>query len=248
MKNIIYILLILTSFGFAQNEQLFEKANTLYNSEKYNDAILVYDQILSTQQHSADLYFNKGNAYYKLNQIAESVYNYEKALQLDPSNEDVLTNLAFANNMKIDKIDSIPTTGFSKLFSAFVNLVSFDTWAVLAVIFVLLFVGCFILYSTSKYTSKKRLYFVTALSGLLLAILSVSFAYKQELNVKTTKYAIVFAKESKVKSEPKLNSDEAFVLHEGTKVRVLETFDGWVKIKLQNGSVGWIINEDIKGL
>lgn len=248
MKNIIYILLLVTSLGFSQNDQLFEKANSLYNSEQYSEAIQVYDQILSTNNHSADLYFNKANAYYKLNRIAESVYNYEKALQLDPSNEDVLTNLAFANNMKIDKIDAIPTTGFSKLFSAFVNMFSFDTWAVFAVIFMMLFVGCFVLYSTSKYTSKKRLYFVTALGGLVLTVLSVSFAYEQESIVKTTKYAIVFAKESKVKSEPKLNSEEAFVLHEGTKVKVLETFDDWVKIKLQNGSVGWIIKEDVKEL
>jgi tetratricopeptide (TPR) repeat protein len=248
MKNILYILLVLTSLGFSQNKQLFEKANTLYNNEQYNEAILVYDQILSTKQHSADLYFNKGNAHYKLNQIAESVYSYEKALQLEPFNKDVLTNLAFANNMKIDKIDVIPTTGFSKLFSAFVNMISFDTWAVCAVVFILLFVGCFVLYSTSKYASKKRVYFVVAIAGLLLSILSVSFAYKQESNVKTTKYAIVFAKESSVKSEPKLNSEEAFVLHEGTKVKVIETFDNWVKIKLKNGSVGWITKTAIKNL
>jgi tetratricopeptide (TPR) repeat protein len=248
MKNILYILLALTSFGFAQNDQLFEKANTLYNSENYNDAILIYDQILSTKQHSVALYFNKANAHYKLNQIAESVYNYEKALQLDPSNQDVLTNLAFANNMRIDKIDVIPTTGFSKLFTAFVNMVSFDTWAVFAVVFVLLFVGCFVLYSTSKYASKKRLYFAFSLAGLFLTLLSIVFAYKQESNVKNTKYAIVFAEESKVKSEPKFNSDDAFILHEGTKVKVLEAFDGWVKIQLQNGSVGWIIKNEIKNL
>ncbi len=248
MKNTIYILLLLTSLGFSQNEQLFEKANTLYNQEQYNDAIQVYNQILNTQQHSADLYFNKANAHYKLNHIAESIYNYEKALQLDPSNEDVLTNLAFANNMLIDKIDTIPTTGFSKLFSAFVNLVSFDTWALLAVVFVLLFVGAFVLYSTSKYSHKKRVFFVVAMTALLLSILSVSFAYKQESNVLTTKYAIVFAKESRIRTEPKLNSEEAFVLHEGTKVKVIETFDSWVKIKLSNGSVGWIVKDEIKNL
>lgn len=242
------MLLMLTSLGFSQNNQLFEKANNLYNSEKYSEAIGVYDQILNTQQHSIDLYFNKANAHYKLNQIAESIYNYEKALQLNPSNEDVLTNLAFANNMRIDKIDVIPSTGFSKLFSAFVNMVSFDTWAVFGVVFMMLFVGCFVLYSITRYTSKKRIYFIVALSGLLLSVLSITFAYQQESNMKTTRYAIVFSKESKVKTEPKLNSEEAFVLHEGTKVKVLESFDGWVKIKLSNGSVGWLIERDIKNL
>ncbi|MGB0895998.1 MAG: tetratricopeptide repeat protein [Flavobacteriaceae bacterium] len=248
MKHIIYILLAVTQIVFSQNEQLFEKANSLYNNEQYNDAILVYDQILNTKQHSVDVYFNKANAHYKLNQIAESIYNYEKALQLDSSNEDVLTNLAFANNMRIDEIDVIPTSGFSKLFSAFVNMMSFDTWAILAIVFMLLFVGCFVLYSLSKYTSKKRIYFVTALAGLLLSVLSVAFAYQQESYVKTTQYAIVFSKESKVKTDPKLSSEDAFTLHEGTKVKVLEVFDGWVKIKLTNGSTGWLVQTDIKNL
>lgn len=248
MKHAIYILILITSFGFSQNTKLFEKANGLYNSESYKEAILVYDQILNTKQHSADVYFNKANAHYKLNQIAESIYNYEKALQLDPSNEDVLTNLAFANNMKIDKVDVIPSTGFSKLFSAFVNMVSFDTWAMFAIVFVFLFVGCFVMYSLATYAPKKRLYFVSALVGAFLATLSVAFAYKQEANVMNTTYAIVFAKETTIKSEPKFNSEEAFVLHEGTKVRVFEIFDGWVKIKLTNGSVGWVVENDIKSL
>lgn len=246
MKNCIYILLLLTSVVFAQNEQLFEKANSLYNNEKYSEAILVYDQILNSKKHSASLYFNKANAHYKLNQIAESVYNYEKALQLEPSNKDVLTNLAYANNMRIDKIDTIPTTGFSKLFTSVINMMSFDTWAIFSVVFMLLFVGCFVLYSTSKYTSKKRLYFVAALAGLLLSVCSILFAYQQEFNVQNDNYAIVFAKESNVKTEPKFNSEAAFVLHEGTKVKVLETFEGWTKIRLTNGSEGWIVNEAIK--
>lgn len=248
MKNTLYILLLITSFGFAQNEQLFEKANSLYNSEKYTEAIQVYQQILSTKNHSASLHFNLANAHYKLNQIAESVYYYEKALQLDPDNEDVLTNLAFANNMRIDKIDIIPTTGFSKIFTSIINMLSFDTWAVLGIVFMMLFIVMFIGYSNSKFTNRKRLFFIVSLVGLFLSILSVTFAYQQEITVNNDQQAIVFSKESQVKSEPKFNSDEVFQLHEGTKVSVFEDFDGWTKIKLTNGSVGWIISKDIKKL
>lgn len=248
MKNTLYILLLITSFCFAQNEQLFEKANGLYNSEKYTEAIQVYQQILSTKEHSASLYFNKANAHYKLNQIAESVYYYEKALQLDPENEDVLTNLAFANNMRIDKIDVIPTTGFSKIFSSIVNMLSFDSWAVLAIVFMVLFIVMFVAYTNSKFANRKRLFFIVSLVGLLFSVFSVAFAYQQETIVNNEKYAIVFSKESQVKSEPKFNSDEAFQLHAGTKVRVFEDFEGWTKIKLTNGSVGWIISKDIKKL
>jgi len=220
----------------------------LYNNEKYIEAVQVYEQILSTKKHSASLYFNLGNAHYKLNQTAESIYNYEKALQLDATNDDVLANLAFANNMRIDKIDVIPTTGFSKIFSSVINMLTYDTWAVLAIVLMILFITAFVGYSQSKFTNRKRVFFMVALLGLFLSVLSVAFAYEQETATINEKYAIVFAKESQVKSEPKFNSDEAFQLHEGTKVSVFENFDGWTKIKLTNGSVGWIVTKDIKCL
>ncbi len=82
---------------------------------------------MNSGNHSVSVYFNLANAHYKLNQLGESIYYYEKALQLAPNNEDVLANLVFANNMRIDKIDVIPTTVFSKMFSSVVNLLSFDT-------------------------------------------------------------------------------------------------------------------------
>ena len=248
MKNILYILLFFLSFSYAQNKSIFENANSLYNNENYNDAILEYERILSSGEHSAAVYFNLGNAYYKLNQIGQSIYYYEKALQLEPENEDVLTNLAFANNMRIDKIEVIPTTGFSKMFSSIVNTMFFDTWAVLAVFFMVLFIVAFVFYTQSKFTNRKRYFFITAMFTLFFSILSLAFAYKQEAELIKKKYAIVFAEESQVKTEPKLNSTEAFELHEGTKVKVLDVFEDWTKIKLTNGSTGWIISKDIKQL
>jgi tetratricopeptide (TPR) repeat protein len=248
MKNILYILLLFTSFIFSQNEQVFEKANSLYNNESYSDAIQEYQKILSSGNHSLSIYFNLANAHYKLNQIGQSIYYYEKALQLDSQNDDVLTNLVFANNMRIDKIEVIPSTGFFKIFSSIVNMLSFDTWAICAVIFMILFVLTFVAYSQSKFTKRKRYFFMISMFAFFLSILSVAFAYQQEKSTINEKYAIVFAKESLVKSEPKLNSNEAFELHEGTKVKVLEIFEGWTKIKLTNGSVGWIISDDIKKL
>lgn len=247
-KYIYYIALFFLGIVSAQNDALFEQANSLYNQEKYPEAIQIYDQILKNGKHATSLYFNKANAHYKQNQLAESIYNYEKALLLDPSNEDVLTNLAFAKNMLIDKIDVIPTSGFSKFFNSFVDGFHFDTWAIIAVVLMLLFVFSFIKYTLEKYTGKKRLFFVISGISLLLSLLSLSFAYQQESNVNKEVYAIVFAKESQVKTEPKLSSDQAFVLHEGTKVQVLESFQDWTKIKLTNGSVGWVIAENIKQL
>ncbi len=112
----------------------------------------------------------------------------------------------------------------------------------------LLFVLSFIKYTLEKYTSKKRIFFIISGLSLLMSLLSLSFAYQQEKNVNNTIHAIVFAKESQVRTDPKLSSEQAFMLHEGTKVRVLDFFQDWTKIKLSNGSVGWILKSEIKQL
>ncbi len=245
MKKIIYILFLYTTLGFAQADALFKKANNLYNVENYEQAIATYQQLLSTNVHSAEVYFNKANAHYKLNQLAESIYNYEKALQLNPSSKKIKINLSYANNQKIDKIDVIPTTGISKIANTIVNVFKFDVWAIISIVFIFIFIIAFIGY---LYTRFKRFYFSVGLLGLLLSILSILFAFKQENNVINTTYAIVFAKQTEVKTDPKLSSEKIFVLHEGTKVKIIAYFENWNKIKIDNGSEGWIRASDIKKL
>jgi len=248
MKTLYYILFLFTTLGFAQSDALFKKANNLYNAENYEQAIATYNQLLTTKMHSSEVYFNLANAHYKLHHLAESIYYYEKALQLNPNNEAARINLTFANNQKIDKIDTIPTTGFSKMMETFINIFHFDVWAKIAIAFSFVFVFTVIGYLYSVYTAKKRLYFSVAIISLLLSLLSLIFAFQQEKIVKNTVYAIVFAEQTQVKVDPKLSSEQAFVLHEGTKVKVLESFENWTKIKLTNGSEGWIIAKDIKRL
>ena len=248
MKKILYILIMFTSISFAQSDALFKKANNLYNAEDYEQAIATYDQLLTTNVHSAELYFNKANAHYKLNQLAASIFNYEKALQLNPADEDVLVNLAFANNQKIDKIDVIPLSGINKILERVTNHFHFDIWAMITIGLIFLFVILSGSYLFSFETRKKRLFFITATLTFLISITTLCFAFQQENNVKENIYAIVFAKETLVKTEPKPKSDQAFVLHEGTKVKVLESYDGWIKIKITNGSIGWIYSKDIKEL
>ena len=114
-RLIVIISLFLSLISAAQNNAWFEKGNSLYNEGKFTEAIEAYERILESEFHSSELYYNLGNAYYKLNRIAPSIYYYEKALQLSPKDEDVLNNIAFARNMTIDAIEVIPEIGFSKI-------------------------------------------------------------------------------------------------------------------------------------
>ena len=247
MKNFLYIAVYLFSIiGYSQNMTLFEQGNTLYNDGKYQEAINKYQAILETDVHSAELYFNLGNAHYKLNNIAPSIYYYEKALQLNPNDSEIKNNLNFAKNMTLDAIDVIPEVGMSKVLNNVSNALSFDLWAILAVIFVLNFVFLFINYLLSKSSQSKRMSFT--FSFLCFALMSASLIaafHKYNLD-QSDNPAIVFAQETKVKSEPNLRSEEAFRLHEGTKVQVLDTVENWKKIKLTDGKIGWIMAEDIK--
>ena len=125
-----YILVILFSaLTWGQNSALFEKGNTLYNEGQYAEAIDTYSKILESPEHSAEVYFNLANAHYKLNNIAPSIYYYEKALQLEPNDTDIKNNLSFAKNMTIDAIDVLPETGLQVLLKTITHSLTFDGWA-----------------------------------------------------------------------------------------------------------------------
>ena len=156
--------------------------------------------------------------------------------------------MAFANNMTIDDIEVIPNAGFSKLIRNITDIMSFDSWAKLAVLSVMLFVLIFLIYYFTYSTFKKRLAFITSNLFLFLAAISVAIAFHNYNLSKKDKPAIIFAQETVIKSEPNNRSQELFRLHEGTKVQIIDTINQWKEIKLTDGKTGWIENEDIKAL
>ncbi len=248
MKQIISILFVVLSFVSikAQNTTLFEEGNTLYNEGKYAEAIDKYMAVLETGTHSSELYYNIGNAHYKLNNIAPSIYYFEKALLLNPNDKDIKNNLAYAENMTIDAIEVVPEVGFSKIIKNITNNFNFDIWAWGAVIFALLYVSLVLLYYFSYASGRKRFAFITSIVCLFGICITLAFAFNKYQIDKKDNPGIIFAQESQVKTEPNLRSEESFRLHEGTKVQVLETVDDWKKIRLSDGKTGWIASEDVK--
>ena len=144
MKNIFYILLLISQTFFAQTG--FKEGNDLYQNAKYDLAIKAYESVLDQHKESAELYFNLGNCYYKLHQPAPAIYNYEKALVLDPNKKEAINNIKFAQKQTIDEIKVIPKVGFGKLLRDFTGIYTFDTWAWIAIGFAVLFLLFFISY------------------------------------------------------------------------------------------------------
>lgn len=247
MKKLILLLLFVFSAAVAQNNQeLFSTANALYKEGKYQKAVEIYESIVASDQVSSELFHNLGNAYYKLNKVAPAIYNYEKALKLNPNDEDAQNNLIFANRLTIDRIEALPKSFSQKLNDSLFSKLHFNAWGVLAILFAFIAVLLFILFYFSFSPSKKRLFFSLSLVSVFLVVSSYAIAFQQYKNEEKTIEAIVFSEQVNVQTEPISNATEAFIIHEGTKVKVLDTVDDWKKIKLADGKIGWLKNSDIK--
>jgi tetratricopeptide (TPR) repeat protein len=246
MKKQLYILLLIFQISFAQSA--FEKGNQLYQKENYSGAINSYESVLANGQQSAELYFNLGNCYYKLHKVAPAIYNYEKALQLNPNDSEIQTNLDFARKMAIDDIKIIPKAGFDKLIADFTSSYRYDTWAWIAVAFAFVFLAFFVGYYFSPTAFKKRIYFSGMFIILLIIVTAIFSALFEKNRLATEKTAIVFAETASVKGEPKASSAETILLHEGTKVYILESIANWKKVQLTDETTGWISDDAIREL
>lgn len=246
LKIQIVLLLVAVQFAFAQNG--FDNANELYRKGDFKAAAEAYEGILKTKKESAELYFNLGNAYYKLNQVAPAIYNYEKALLLDPNDKEISNNLKFAQKMQIDDIREVPKVGFGKMINDFTSAYRYDTWAWIAVASAFVFFMLFLGYYFTAIAVYKRIYFGGLFLVLLVIVLSVSAAIWERNSYRNERPAIVFTSVTGVKSEPSVDAADAFVLHEGTKVSVLESLDKWKKIAIPDGNQGWISADAIKEL
>lgn len=243
MKKLAYILLLLVQVAGAQS---FDKGNALFRKGDYKGAIKEFEGILAKKQESPEVYYNLGTAYYKLNQVAPAVYNYEKALLMRPGYKDAEVNLAFAQKMALDDIKAVPQKGFGTALYNRLSGLHYNTWAWLAVGFSFGILACFAVYYFARKTLVKRIFFI----GMFVAVFGVVLGVFAALFVKSHQDAenpaIIFAEVVSVKAEPDDAAADAFVLHAGTKVNVTETLEGWKKIQLPDENVGWVKKAALK--
>ncbi|MBQ8958207.1 MAG: tetratricopeptide repeat protein [Bacteroidales bacterium] len=244
MKRYTLFIYLLAMMGcaFAQDmgETWFEQANVAYNSGNYDTAAVMYEKILATDLESVPVYYNLGNAYYKMHNYPKAIYCYEKALKLDPSNDDVQTNLAIANRAIVDKIEPVPQPFYVRGWRNARAWLSGDEWAWCSIAaFALLLVALFMFLRARRIGWRKFGFFTGVLFAIVLA-LSVVFAAQLTRSASTQNQAIIMEPTVTVKSSPSEQSVDLFVLHEGSKVDILEGSNGWNKVRIANGSIGWL--------
>ena len=248
MKYIFYIVVYFIAFtGYAQSEEkIFTEANTFYKESNFERAIGLYLSIEEQGLESDDLFFNLGNSYYKQNKVAPAIYYYEKALKLNPQHKDALVNIEFAKRMKIDVIEELPKTFIQKFSKNVIQKLTFDSWAILAVLASFLASILFLLYHFSSSSRKKLVYFNFTIFFVFALIVTTFFAFNSYSIDKKNRPAIIFSNKVEIKNAPTLSSDEVFELHEGTKVQILDELDDWKKIKIADGKEGWVISSHLK--
>ncbi len=239
-------LLLLLSTVFVQmlfaQEALhqFEQANQLYRNGEYQQAVVLYEQIVNNDYEHAFLYFNLGNAHFKLKNIPAAILNYERAKRLAPHDEDILYNLQLANIRVIDKIEPIPQLFIIEWWRLLMGWFSSGGWAVTAIVAIWCVVISGTLLRFLKSTIVQRLFFLCCALSLLMTVLACMGAAHQYNHENNDNTAIIISPSVAIKSSPDEQSTDLFVLHEGVKVDLVDTVGEWKKIRLPDGKIGWV--------
>ncbi|MCR4659902.1 MAG: tetratricopeptide repeat protein [Bacteroidales bacterium] len=243
-KTILTICLIALAAPF--NAQTLQEAEQAYQTGNYEASAEIYEQILHNGQESFVLYYNLGNCYYRLNQNGLAILNYERALRIKPSDSDAKENLALAESRTTDRIAAIPQFLLAKWYTSVVQLLTPRGWRTL--LLCLLAICCaaiVILMLSNDYRQRRTMALIGFVSVILLAA-TIAVTISASIRASRHDYAVVTQQAIVVKGAPEYDSVDKFIIHEGTKAKVDETLGGWHKIRLSDGTTGWVPISDIE--
>ena len=228
-------------------DSLFNDANTAYSDGRWQDAIDSYSAIGNLGLESAALYCNLGNAYYKSGDVAKAILYYEKALKLDPSWSDARYNITVVSDFIQDRIEPVPEFILKTWTRDLCYTLDSDTWAVTGLVFLLLTVVSLLFLFLSPSLGLRRTGFFCGIVFFLLTVMSCSFAFWQKADYSRKDGAVIMTPVVSVKSSPSSEtSTDLFILHEGTKVRILDEVGDWRNVELADGRQGWMRSEDME--
>ncbi len=228
-------------------DSLWSAGTAAYAEADWAGAGKAWGEIADMGFESADLYFNMGNAFFREDDLAHAILNYERALRLNPSHSDARFNLEFAASLIQDKIESVPEFFLSVWVRNLCRLLPSDVWAGIGIGLFALAIASVLIFLLGRSMAARKSGFAAGIVSLLLCVLSVSMAFRQRSDYFREDAAIVMRAVSSVKSSPSSDSSrDLFVLHEGTKVKVLDSVGDWRNIELSDGRQGWIASSDVE--
>jgi hypothetical protein len=222
----------------------FERGNVFYRDGKYDQAAASYESILNQGLASSSLYFNLGNCYYRMGKIAPTILAYERALRLQPNDADTKHNLALVNLKTLDRIEPLPELFFIEWLRSFSAVVPLHTTArIFAACWLLLFASLSAFYLLANPTALRLLRGFAIASAILLIPLAIVLV-TQIVDSRNRSDAVITASVVTARTSPDAQSVDAFVAHEGLKVKLSDAVGEWMKIVLPDGKVGWVRMQD----
>lgn len=229
------------AFAVENALQGIQQGDSAYAKGDYPTAIAVYEGILANGDEAAALYYNLGNAYFKNDEIAKAIINYERALLLNPSDKDIRFNLEFARSKTVDKVTEGYTIFFVRWIEALIDTMTMDAWCILGIAsFVLLLVSILVLLLNRNVTARKA-GFTFSIVFLIVAVFANAASYSHYSKLTDRTDAIITAPAVTAKSTPDESGTSLFVIHEGRKVKITDdTMSNWKEVELEDGTIGWL--------
>lgn len=235
---VLSIVYCLTSNVSAQSaNELYKTASAQYKAGQFEQAQVSYEKIISQGYRTAEVYYNLGNCYFKLNNSGKTILNFERAHRLAPEDEDIAHNLKIAQLKVVDKLIPVPQMAIVSSWNNFTTSQSSKGWGIFALGFVWITLIVFAVY---LFVTRKGLVLFLGILLLLLSVASLSLAIKQSTAEENSDEAVLTITNANVKSAPDVNGTDLFTIHEGIKFQILDHVGNWNKIRLVDGKVGWI--------
>ena len=244
--RILIIFVFFSSNVFSKNfDQIFSEANEYYNNSKYLESIQLYENILSEGWESDNLYFNLGNSYFRQNQIGQSIWAYNKALKMDPRNEDLIKNLSIVEARIKDRVILPDEFYLVKLYGKFKSRYILKEWLLIGSVIVLLTVVSFLLSEFNVMNNLKAFRVIKIL--MLLTIIVHIVILDKFFDDSNHKIGIIIDNEVKAYSGPFYGDNSIlFNINQGTEVMIKQYQKNWTEITLLDGKRAWVISNKIR--
>lgn len=250
MRQIFLILLSIIYINVSATNWIAQ-ADSAYTADRFINAIELYERAIAEDGISSDIYYNLGNAYYRAGKLGKSIVCYERAIILDPTNVEAINNLDFVNGKITDKPGD-KGTFISNFFDKIINSQHSNSWAVYGLIAFLLLIASIAIYVFTTKITFRKLGFFSGLIFIFATVVFVIFALISHKSVTTHNKAIITSVSTILSTsprQPKDRGEEAMLLHEGTKVEIIDSVidldkTKWYDVKVDNSHRAWLNSKD----
>lgn len=249
------IILTVSAITASATPGIIARADSAYNADNYQLALELYTQDPGYKS-SPELLYNIGNAYYRLGDLGHAILYFERALKIDPTFSDAKTNLDFVNTKIIDEKQSASGSFLSNASHDIAMTASANTWAVITLILFIITAAAISLYIFSGNIIIRKTGFFGAITTFILFLISLVFAIYSYSFAHSHDEAIITAPSTILSTKPRApqsRTEEAMLLHQGTKISILDsinTYDSngnrWFDVRIDNNHRAWIKDTDIE--